>query len=567
VRDLAGTQSERTAFGRPPSWAGVSPGRAPLPHFALPPSPHLRWPRCQLSSTCASGAGLSAAFGRCPATSSQLVAGAAAEGLVGVRMRRSASVIRMLSGRLEHLGPQLQALFHQLEVVDRREGGQHGVLPLIAQAPRREQRPGASSHRARAPRTRRPRRGRPAAGRSGRAPTRSSPSPRGRCGGRRARPRRRVGVQHLVLRNGGDDQRDRRGFEQRALGLGGRSLAASLLLDDAAAIQLAQHAVEHRSPGGRFVSPNPRTHAACGRRCGAPRRPRRRGGAAAARSGARPNHHAQDQQQQRQRGAEVHPHALEQAVDPRVASRPSSALPGPAQAASRSPSRQALRRPPSMIGAKWRCRRRCRRRSRPGAKGVDALRQQLCFVRLQRCGQLRRRRHRLRHGRSRWTDATASRRPSSHQVGVCAPGQVDARRRSAPGAEAGPCRAHVEAVRGSAARSATSCSSCRGRVEDQVRLVADAGDQRGRAAPTRPRVRHQRHRRGSAVSRAALGGKRAREFAAVHRRAPNHASFGFEHGSRRVHLPRRSPSGSERSRSAAMYSLHRRSPCARSRWR
>ena len=42
---------------------------------------------------------------------------------------------------LEHLGPQRQALLHLLQMVDRREGGEHRILPLVAQAPCRQHRP------------------------------------------------------------------------------------------------------------------------------------------------------------------------------------------------------------------------------------------------------------------------------------------------------------------------------------------------------------------------------------------------------------------------------------------
>ena len=121
-----------------------------------------------------------------------------------------------------------------------------------------------------------------------------------------------------MLRNRGDDERDRDRFEQLALG-DRRTLAGShLLFDQSALIQLLQHAVEATHQPAEFIARIP-----MGAQliiAGGPYAVGHIGEPAyRQRDLARDKiHDAQDQQEQAGRRAEMHPHAFEQLVEPRV---------------------------------------------------------------------------------------------------------------------------------------------------------------------------------------------------------------------------------------------------------
>ena len=200
-------------------------------------------------------------------------------------------------------------------MVDRREGGQHRVLPLIVQAPGRQNGPrrlapalpanlefvhrteiGQLLEEARAHRRVQP--DRPRIDRSAAEPG----------------LRRRIRVEHLVAGNGRDHQRDRYRGDQIALRLRRARVGCEFLLDAALAVELRQHVVEAEHQSADLVAAVPVR--AQGVVAGAAhgvdhaRQPAQRH-----RDLARDvEHRRQYQQQQRQRGAQVQPHAGEKAL-------------------------------------------------------------------------------------------------------------------------------------------------------------------------------------------------------------------------------------------------------------
>ena len=248
VRDLVAVRTDGVDHG--PQREGLA-GVAPQPQFAVPGAardggaPDVLEMRVGLAIR-------TQAFGRLPGDFLETVASTARERTVD---RDNAPFAvgdhDALGGRLENLGPQRQALLHRLEAVDRCECGEYGILRLIAQPASGEQSPVLAL--ASLPQDLEFVRRAPVgelleeAGARRRAESRQPG-----VGASTFQPvlRRDVAVQDFMLRNRGDDERNRYRFEQLALG-DRRTLAGShLLFDESALIQLLQHAVEaiHQPP-------------------------------------------------------------------------------------------------------------------------------------------------------------------------------------------------------------------------------------------------------------------------------------------------------------------------------
>ncbi len=184
------------------------------------------------------------------------------------------------------LAHKFEPLLHQLQVVDRREGGKHRVLSLVLQPPCREHCPGGLVARF------------PAhlelidgiaIGQlleESRAHTGlQAHGPGIGLAARKPMLRRLIGVQHLMARNGGHHHRNRQGFDQRLLRFGGTRVGGELLLHLALAIELRQHVVEAEHQAA--ARPRSATlRVACGHRCAARCPSRRTGGATALRFAA-----------------------------------------------------------------------------------------------------------------------------------------------------------------------------------------------------------------------------------------------------------------------------------------
>ena len=159
---------------------------------------------------------------------------------------------------LEDLGPQLQALLHDLEHIDRCERRQHRITPLKTQPPRRQHGPqrlaialpahleliddimvGQPLEESRT-----------YPGLQALAPgvALHAVEP-GAC--------RRVRMQHLVFGNGGHHHGNGQGFDQFALGLRGPCTGRQFLLLQAFAVELGQHLVERRHQAADFVAAVP----------------------------------------------------------------------------------------------------------------------------------------------------------------------------------------------------------------------------------------------------------------------------------------------------------------------
>ncbi len=243
-----------------------------------------------------------------------VIAGRAIERRVG---RQQAALMVENQNRLrrclEDLAPQFEPLLHQLDLVDRREGGQHGVVPLEGQAPRGQHRPrrlrgGFPAHLefvdlvAVGQLLEKPRAHRGVEGES----------PRIDCATVQPEERRPVRVQHFVAGNRCHHHRHRRRFDERVLRLGRARRGGEFLLHISFAVELLEHFVEARHELADFILTVPAralrmvSRAAHGihHACQLAQRTR---------DLLRDEiHHAEDAAQQEQRGAEMQPHPRKQ---------------------------------------------------------------------------------------------------------------------------------------------------------------------------------------------------------------------------------------------------------------
>ena len=216
---------------------------------------------------------------------------------------------------LEDLGPQFQARLHQLHLVDRREGRQHRALALVVDQARGNQGPGGRA--AAAPAHLEFIDGAQVAQALEEARTglrMHAAHPRVPFQAALPRVRGLVRVQHLVMRDRGDHQRDGNGVDQLALRIGRAGARHQVLLRHALEVELLQHGIEGADQAPRFILAVPDGAQAMVARFAHFLRHARQ---AADGQGDLPRdekHQAQYHHQQQHGGAQVQPHAREKAV-------------------------------------------------------------------------------------------------------------------------------------------------------------------------------------------------------------------------------------------------------------